>query len=174
MASAGRTGDTWYLLQLKPGRWKLAASNLARQGVETFLPLRRTERRRLGRVQRLSEPAFPGYMFARFDPEQQRWRSLNSTYGVSKVVMLEVDRPAPVPRGLVEELRLRCDEAGYLKAVDDLRPGDRARIASGPFADLMCNIDKLSGGDMVRVLLALMGQTVAVTLPREALVRSTD
>lgn len=172
MASTDRTGDTWYLLQLKPGRWKIAASNLARQGVETFLPLRRMERRRLGRVQRVSEPAFPGYMFAHFDPEQLRWRSLNSTYGVSKIVMLEADRPAPVPTGLVEELRLRCDEAGYLKAMDDLKPGDRARIASGPFADLTCKIDKLSGGDMVRVLLALMGQTVAVTLPREALVRS--
>jgi transcriptional antiterminator RfaH len=173
MVPAERTEESWYLLQLKPGRWRVAADNLARQGVETFLPLRLIERRRLGRVQRVKEPAFPGYMFARFDPGRLRWRSLNSTYGVSKVVMLEADRPAAVPAGLVEELRLRCDDAGYLKAIDDLRPGDLARIASGPFADLMCNIDKLSGGDMVRVLLALMGQTVAVTLPREALIRLT-
>lgn len=162
----------WYLVQTKPGRHAAALDNLRRQGVETFSPLKAATVQRFGRRQRVIEPAFPGYIFVRFDPEQIRWRTLNSTIGVSKIVSFEANRPAPVPTGLVDQLRLRCDESGMLRALDDLRPGDRVRIVEGPFADLIANVDAASGGETVRLLLSMMGQQIALTVPRESVERS--
>lgn len=163
----------WYLAQTKPGQHKVALNNLHRQGVETFFPLRSATVRRFGRLQKIVEPAFPGYIFVRFDPERVSWRTMNSTYGVSRVVSFEPNRPAAVPLDLVEQIQLRCDEAGFLKPLDDLRPGDQVRIVDGPFAELVCSVETLSGGERVRLLLSLMGQQIRVTLPRGSVAHAT-
>ncbi|MDO9488351.1 MAG: transcriptional activator RfaH [Sphingomonadaceae bacterium] len=164
----------WYLVQTKPGHHDIAQANLQRQGVETFAPLKAVTIRRFGRMQRVVAPAFPGYLFVRFDPEQVRWRALNNTLGVSKIVSFEANRPAAVPAGLVEQIRLRCDDAGFLKPIDDLRPGDRVKILDGPFAALLASVEEARGGETVRLLLSMMGQRIAVTLPREAVARSDE
>lgn len=162
----------WYLVRVKPGQHKLALSNLARQGIEVFAPLRAHAARRFGRLQQVVEPAFPGYLFVRFAPGVVRWRALNSTYGVAKVVSFQPDRPATVPTELIEQIRLRCDEQGLLRSLDELQPGDRVRIVDGPFADLVCSVDSLSGGERVRLLLAVMGREVPLTVRRASLIRT--
>lgn len=168
-------GDTyWYLVQIKPGHHGTARTNLERQGVETFAPLQTATVRRFGRLQRVVEPAFPGYLFVRFDPERVRWRALNSTLGVSKIVSFEPNRPAAVPAELVDQIRLRCDDAGFLKPIDDLRPGDRVRIVDGPFAALFASVDQARGSEAVRLLLSMMGQRIKVMVPRALVARSDE
>ena len=51
----------WFLAQLKPGGFKLATRNLARQGFETFMPFQDITRRRAGRLQADTRPIFPGF-----------------------------------------------------------------------------------------------------------------
>jgi transcriptional antiterminator RfaH len=77
--------------------------------------------------------------------------------------------PLPVPRGIVETLLDRLDEAGAIDWTRSLEVGQAVRIAAGPFADLMGTLQQLDDAGRVRVLLALFGRSVSVTLRNEFL-----
>ena len=108
----------WFLAQLKPNCAHIAERNLGRQGFETFLPMEEETRTRKGKFITASRPMFPGYIFVAFDAARGLWRSVNSTYGITRLVSFGKE-PAPVPHGLVHELRTRCDDSGLFVA-DDL------------------------------------------------------
>jgi transcription antitermination factor NusG len=57
----------WRVFYAKPRAEKRAAARLAGAGHEVFLPLRAALRQWSDRKQRVEEPLFPGYLFARVD-----------------------------------------------------------------------------------------------------------
>ena len=150
----------WYLAQLKPGGFDRAITNLHRQAFSTFMPARDTSIRRKGRLVTVRNPVLPAYLFTQVLPDQQDWRAINNTYGVARLVSLSGGRPTPVPAGIIETFHARMDENGILGAPEDLHPGDRVRIISGPFAERLAEIDTVKPGDRVLILMDLMGRTV--------------
>jgi len=106
------------------------------------------------------KPLFPGYLFVDVPPDAGRWRSLNSTYGVARMVSLDARAPTEVPRGLVEEIQARCDDDGCLVTPDILHAGDRVRVVEGPFARMIAQIEAVDDNARIFVLLDLMGQKV--------------
>ncbi len=160
--------DRWYLAQLKPSGFDRARTNLARQGFASFMPMQKVTRPRCERFSEISRPLFPGYLFVRIPPDQTRWRAINSTYGVARLVALRDRYPSVVPSALIAGLRARCDLNGRLVPVNDLHAGTRVRIVSGPFADTIATIDAVPEAGRAWVLMEMMGQTIrtAVT-PRD-------
>ena len=57
-----------------------------RQGYETYLPRYLKRRRHARKVDFAAKPLFPRYMFVAIDMATQRWRSVQSTIGVSRLV----------------------------------------------------------------------------------------
>jgi len=100
-------GQVWYLAQLKPNSLEIARRNLARQGFLVFVPQRVETRRLGGRFRTGPFPLFPGYLFVALDPAEGRWRAVNGTKGVTRIVAFGV-HPAPVPAGLVEDIAQAC------------------------------------------------------------------
>src|SRR3954466_10002823 len=86
----------WYAVYCQPHRERSAAQNLLKQGFDTFLPLRRKIHRHAGKIEAVSAPLFPGYLFVRLDIALHRWRCVNGTYGVIRLVM-QGERPSPMP-----------------------------------------------------------------------------
>ncbi|MDU8946166.1 transcription termination/antitermination protein NusG [Ovoidimarina sediminis] len=166
--AADREADLhWFLAQLKPGGFKLATRNLARQGFETFMPFQDITRRRAGRLHADTRPIFPGYLFVRILPDASGWRSINSTYGVAKLVALEGDRPTEVPRGIISDLRARIGTDGAFLPAREFAVGDGVRVVAGPFANAIARIDALPEKDRIFVLLEMMGRQVrAMVQPR--------
>src|SRR5258708_16747291 len=126
-------GARWYLVHTRPNSERKAELNLEAQGFKTFLPqIERTARhaRRLTTVRR---PLFPRYLFVRLDVGRDRWLSVNSTFGVSRLFTQE-GRPVAVPFGIVETL-LAHSEAGLTRLDCSLAQGHGVRIPSGPLAD---------------------------------------
>ncbi len=80
------------------------------------------------------------------------------------------ERPAEVPAGLVEELRLREGRGAFDRptAIQGLRQGDPVRVATGPFAAMVGRLQKIAAGERVYVLFELLGRSVKVQLPIEA------
>lgn len=156
----------WWLVQFRAGQHRLAVANLRRQGVETFCPMRMAVVNRFGKQSQTMIPAFPSYAFVCADARHVSWRAVSNTYGVSRVVGFRPHQPARVPTELIEQLRLRCDKEGLLRPLDDLKSGDRVKIMHGPFANLVCDVDRLSGGETVRLLLSIMGHDVGVRVAR--------
>jgi transcriptional antiterminator RfaH len=156
-------GTRWFLAQCKPNSHNVARRNLARQGFEVFLPLQEATARSRGRFVTQLRPLFPGYLFVALDVRNGPWRAVNSTLGVTRLVSLGGE-PTPVPRDLVDQLRLRCDPDGRLLPVPTLRRGDRVTLGKGPFANFVATIESLAPDRRIWVLLDLMGQQTRVAV----------
>lgn len=167
--SAPEGGARWYVAQTKPFSENRALSNLTRQGYQTFLPQLRRTVRHARKVSAKLVPLFPSYLFIRLDPGQQAWSAINGTYGVARLIM-QNERPRPVPSGLVESLQAQVGSDGVFSWAAALTIGQPVRIAEGPFVDFVGTLEQLDGAGRVRVLLDLLGRSVSVALRREALV----
>jgi transcriptional antiterminator RfaH len=120
-------------------------------------------------------PLFPGYLFVSFDPSQTGWTAINSTRGVSRLILNDPRRPRPLPEELIRALQDRCDpEEAYYKGEDDLEVGDRVRVLTGPFAELVTRIEALPSAERVGVLIDLMGREVRSSLPRAHVAKVTE
>ena len=160
-------GARWYLVHTRPNNERKAEVNLEAQGFATFLPqIERTIRhaRRLTTVRRA---LFPRYLFVRLDIGRDRWLSVGSTIGVSRLFTQE-GRPVAVPFGVVETLLAHSD-AGLTRLDCSLAEGQRVRILSGPLADFTATVVRLDARRRVDVLLEIMGAAVPVSIDRRAL-----
>lgn len=165
---AGLSQRRWYAVQAKTGQEDYAELNLRRQGCTTFLPKSLKTIRHARKITTIRSAFFPGYMFVSLDLERERWRSIDSTYGVLRLVKAH-DRPLATPVGLVEDLMAATGVDGLLDRASALRPGASARFIGGPFTDQLVVVERMSGPDRVRVLLSIMGQSVPVEAQRSAL-----
>jgi transcription elongation factor/antiterminator RfaH len=159
----------WYAVYCQPHRESAAASHLRNQDFAVFLPKREKMRRHARKIEKVRRPFFPGYLFISLDINRERWRSINSTVGVIRIVM-QNDSPAPAPRGVVEGLLAACDKDQILRFIPNLTVGQKVRVIDGPLADLIGELDQLTDTERVRVLLDILGGQTRVVLPREYLV----
>ncbi|NDR56616.1 transcription termination/antitermination protein NusG [Aliiruegeria sabulilitoris] len=161
----------WYLAQVKPNSWKIALRHLEHQGFVTFCPEDQETRRRNGAFTTELRPVFPGYLFVAIDGEKGAWRAVNSTRGVTRLVSFGL-KPASVPRALIVSLRQRYGRAEHSAMPEGLSPGDRVRLATGPFAGFLAEIEKAAPDRRVWVLMDILGaQTRVATQPHH--LRST-
>src|SRR5687767_14406317 len=155
----------WYLAHTQPRAEAKASLNLRRQGFEIYLPRYLKQRRHARRVESVLAPLFPGYLFVAIDINTQRWLSIDSTFGVTRLVR-DGDRPAAVPSAIITALKCREDAKGFV--VLDQRPrfspGDKVRVLEGAFRDCYGLYDGMSAGDRVAILLELLGRKVRVAL----------
>jgi transcriptional antiterminator RfaH len=134
-----------------------------------FLPCRRTTTRHARKLETILAPFFPGYLFVSLDLGRDRWRSVNGTFGVARLVM-HGEVPAPVPKGIIEAFLDACDDGEVLHLSPTLRVGQSVRILEGPFTEFIGELDRLDDAGRVRVLMDIMGGRVTVILPRESVV----
>jgi transcriptional antiterminator RfaH len=71
----------WYLIHSHPHAEGKASEHLRRQGFETYLPRYLKQRRHARRIEKVSAPLFPSYLFAAVDTASQRWLAIDSTIG---------------------------------------------------------------------------------------------
>jgi transcriptional antiterminator RfaH len=155
----------WYVVQTQVNGEAKAAQNLIRQGYEIYLPRYLKRRRHARKVDFTAKPLFPRYMFVAIDMATQRWRSIQSTFGVSHIVG-NGDAPATVPDGVVDSLKTREDDKGFIRL--DFRPafapGDKVRVLAGAFMDSAGLFNGLADHDRVSILLDMLGRKVRVLL----------
>lgn len=160
--------ESWFLAQYKPNAHRIAQRNLGRQGFPTFLPLQEETRRERGRFVTRKRPMFPGYLFVALDMQRAAWRSVNSTFGIARLVSLGGE-PKPVPCELISQLMRRCDRKaeGMPPPLPD--PGDQVTLTKGPFAGFVATIETIAPDRRIWVLLELLGRQTRVTAELEQL-----
>lgn len=156
-------GDRWYVVHAQPGCEERAGTHLATQGYTVFCPCFRKIVRHARKNSYKLAALFPGYLFVKLDLSRDRWRSINGTRGVIRLLALG-DSPQPAPAGVVEELQIQTDRHGGFMLAQALSIGQQVRIAEGPLANLVGTLQRLDGADRVRVLLDLLGRSVPATL----------
>ena len=166
---AGTSSARWYAVKCQPNREAMACAHLLNQNFEVFLPRGQRVRRHARKVDVVLAPFFPGYLFVRLDVTRDRWRCVNSTHGVSHLVMQGAG-PAAVPAGIIEQLQARCDDRGVLDMDSQLKPGQPVRILTGALADFVVELERQDAADRVSVLLTILGKPTSVVLPRTSVV----
>ncbi len=156
----------WYCVRSKPRSERVATSHLEKiAGVEVFLP-RTCRIRKSHSVSQCPQALFPGYLFARFDPNENL-RAVNYCLGVSYVVKCQ-RKAVRVPDAIIAELTAIASD-GVLDIVDlPHRVGDEIRIVSGLFRGGEGKIVRLAPArERIKVLFEILGRETEVEISEE-------
>lgn len=155
----------WYVVQTQTHAENKAAANLLRQEFDVYVPRYLKRRRHARRTETVAAPLFPRYLFVGVDMATQRWRSIQSTIGVSHLVR-NGEEPAAVAASVVEALKRREDDKGFI-TLDQRKKfaiGDRIRVVDGAFADCLGLFEGIRDDERVTLLLDLLGRKVRVMI----------
>ena len=159
----------WYVVQTHPHSESRAALHLSRQGFEVYLPKYLKRRRHARKSADVAVPLFPRYLFVAIDQMTQRWRSINSTIGVTRLVCTG-SAPAELPPEFIAGLRQREDGQGFVQQLQCvLSPGDKIRVVEGAFSDFLGLFEGMTADQRVAVLLDLLGRKVRVIMDAEVI-----
>jgi transcriptional antiterminator RfaH len=159
----------WHVVQTHSRAEEKAAVHLLRQGYDIYLPRYLKRRRHARRSESIPAPLFPRYLFVSFDRHVQRWRPIQSTIGVSRLVC-NGETPASVPEEIIAELRGRENEGGFVRLERRSRfaRGDQIRVVDGIFHACLGLFEDMVDHERVAILLDLLGRKVRVVLHGDA------
>jgi transcription antitermination factor NusG len=164
------TERRWYACHTRARAEKKVDDLLGRAGFETYLPLIMRERQWADRRKKVAFPLFPGYTFAKFD--LTRYHEVLSTPGLATVVRAN-GHPSPVHPEELESVRLFAggvERTGVEPSpVDFFEPGDRVRVAGGPFAGMHALLLHGRGPARVAIRLTSIRQAWSIVVDRALL-----
>src|SRR6185369_14732769 len=144
----------WYVVHTNPKQEDRAYSNLRCWGVETLHPKLKTRRVNefSGASTYVTKPLFPRYIFAKFNARKQLAK-ISFTRGVHYVVSFG-GQPVSVDEGVIQIVKDRVDQSGFIKLGEDLKQGDRVVIKAGPLREFEGIFErKLKDNERITVLL---------------------
>ncbi len=156
-------GEHWYAVYAQPHWESTAQLRLRAQNFRTFLPLHSKTVHHAHKRQTVLAPLFQRYLFVVLDLKRDRWRAVNSTRGVTSLIMHE-GLPAPVRSGVIETLLDSSTSEGEVRFCSEMVPGSRVRLVAGPFAGQLGILRDLSRSGRVRILIEMMGAHIPTEL----------
>jgi transcriptional antiterminator NusG len=110
---------------------------------------------------------FPGYILVNMDMNDDTWRLVRQTPGVTQIVGAG-DKPTPLSRAEVERL-LRPGEAAEtrekVKTTVDYSVGETVKVIAGPLADFAGVISEINvDQSRLKVLVSIFGRETPVEL----------
>ena len=113
-------------------RWALL--NLRAQDFEALWPTYREVVIRRNRRVVVERPVFHGYLFVKFDLSGWRWRAINSTPGIIRLLPMGSEEPVALPAGFVEALQSREPSAPVVaEVIATFAANTIVRILAGAF-----------------------------------------
>ena len=157
--------ENWFLIYTKNNKEFFAKKQLENQNFEVYLPLFLSTRRHARKTTYIKKAFFPRYLFVKLDLDINRWKVINSTLGVDRIVVFD-KQPAPLPEEVINNLKLMENEEGLIKFsfASQFKVGNEVVINKGPLAGITGIYKGMSDKMRVRVLLNFMGRTLTVPL----------
>jgi transcription antitermination factor NusG len=160
MAGRSRLDAPWLAIYTSSRHEKIVAKQLGLRSIECFLPLYTARRNWNGRRAVVEMPLFPGYLFARVNPES-RLRVLN-ILGVVRVVGFG-GHAAILGEEEIEAVRAavttcRAEPSPWITA------GRRVRVRSGPLEGLEGVVVRRKNSLRVVILLTVIMRAMSVEI----------
>ena len=170
------TGDSlsWYVVHTHRQQEDRTSSNLLSLGLEMLNPKLRVKRFNefSGKLTYVAKPLFPNYIFARFCVNQSYHR-VRFTRGVHSLVCF-TNEPASVDDAIIELIRSRVGDDGFVKTEDAFKPGDEVRINDGRFRNFYGVFEhEMSDVERVQILLNTVSYQAHVVVDRALLTKVT-
>lgn len=163
----------WYVLHTHLRQEERANENLKSWGVETLHARLRTRRYNefTGAPTYITQPLFPRYIFARFNAREELPK-IRFTRGIQNVVCFG-ESPAHVDQDIIEIIRARIDENGFVKPNDELKPGDKVMINTGSLRNLEGIFEReTKGSDRITILLTAIEYQGRLVVSRDQVRRA--
>ena len=163
----------WYVVHTHVKQEERANENLRSWGIETLHARLRTRRYNqfTGAPTYLTQPLFPRYLFAKFNACEQLPK-IRFTRGVHNVVCFG-ENPARVDEEIIDIIRERIDENGFVKTNDELKPGDKVVISAGPLRNLVGIFERqVKGSDRITILLTAIEYQGRLVVDRDLVQRA--
>jgi transcription antitermination factor NusG len=128
---ASKQAENWYAVQVWTQYEKAVNRALTLKGVEALLPTKRIVRHWCDRTKASDIPLFPGYVFARFDPD--RTLPVLVTPKVQRIVSFG-KYPHPIPDEEIAAIQKVVASGLDAESCPTPTIGECVRIVSGPLA----------------------------------------
>jgi transcriptional antiterminator RfaH len=161
---------SWYVVYTKPKQERRVSLNLEAWRVETFNPelLERRCNQFTGQPSYVAKSIFPNYIFLRFNARTMLHNIFN-TRGV-KHVLCSNGTPLPIDEELIELIRSRIDESGFVRLGNDFKVGDKVTIVDGPLRNLQGIFsEEMKDSERVLILLDLVTYQARITATKDQL-----
>ena len=160
----------WSLLYTKPKEEQRAKINLERQGFEVFLPMIDKEegKKSLTKVSSVHF-MFPRYLFVKIDIRESNWISINSTRGVSNLVLFG-GKIATVPENIIlylQQITNKDDIFRQQTQMVEFNKGDNLIIQGGILKGMKGIFLSKNGKERVRILLQTFSKPLTIDLSSE-------
>jgi transcription antitermination factor NusG len=126
----------WRVLWTRSNCEQLVYDQLARKGLDLFLPTVETWVRRAGVRRRERVPLFRGYLFLRHIVDKATYLEICKARGLVQVLGERWDRLEAVPERDIDAIRKLVGSELPILPYPYLREGQRVRIKQGPLSDL--------------------------------------
>ena len=157
--SAAPDARHWYAVWTRSRHERSVHEQLVERGVEAFLPTITRWSRWKDRKKQVAWPLFPGYCFARFDP-QARLGILKCT-GVVSIVGFNGE-PAPVPDEEIAGVRTLVETTLPYDPCPLIKTGTRVEVVHGPLKGVVGRLQRKGGHARLVLAVDLIGRAVSV------------
>ena len=152
--------ESWFAIWTRSRHEQVVREQLETKRIDAFLPTITKWSRWKDRRKKIDWPLFPGYCFARFDPDEAL-RVLKCA-GVVSIVSFE-GRPAPIPEHELASIRLLVASDLHFDPCPFIKEGMMVEVVHGPLSGV---VGRLMRKDHTRARLVLavdlIGQAVSV------------
>jgi len=158
----------WFAVCTHPKQEDRAFYNLLASEIECFYPRIQECRRNefTGAITLIARPLFHRYLFARFNI-QNSLRTVRYTRGVLSVVSFNL-KPAPIDDEIIEFLKSRVGNDGFLNVGEPLNPGDTVRIKDGPWRAVIGVVERATHpSERVELLLTAINYQGRLMIERQ-------
>lgn len=152
--------SAWFALWTRSRHEQVVREELARRQVDVFLPTVTRWSRWKDRKKKIDWPLFPGYCFARFDPEDSL--PILKCTGVVSIISFD-GKPAPIPEREIEGIRRLVGSDLQFDPCPLLHEGQLVEVTHGPLKGVVGRLLRKDGARARLVLsVDLIGQAVSV------------
>jgi transcriptional antiterminator NusG len=152
--------ENWFAIWTRSRHEQVVREQLAQKHIDAFLPTITKWSRWKDRKKKIDWPLFPGYCFARFNPDNAL--AILKCSGVVNIVSFE-GKPAPIPDYELDSIRLLVSSDLQFDPCPMIKEGMLVEVVHGPLRGV---IGRLMRKDAARARLVLsvdlIGQAVSV------------
>ena len=150
----------WAVAQLKPNMISKAEENLKRQKIEFFSPKKLVTIRAGNIFKQVQKILFPGYIFVRINPFSQDVISVDSTYGISRLLRVGNKKIGILPDSFITNFK----DGDKVKLNDgyNLKKGSFVKIIDGPFVNYKGLVEELDEKGRLKILFDILNSTVII------------
>lgn len=148
--------NNWYVLYTFSKHEKKVATNLARAGIESFLPLHTTVRQWSDRKRKVTLPLFPNYLFVKTNP-YNFWR-ITDINGVIRFVS-DGKTPVPVSQSTIQSVQKVVNGEFVLKDFL-IGQGEKVKVVQGPFSGIEGKFVKYRNKNMLVIEIELIKRSI--------------